>query len=169
MIIFQTNKGDITIALDTENTPKTAENFLNYVKSGFYEGTIFHRVIAGFMIQGGGFDVKMVQKPGNDPIQNEADKSIKNVKGTIAMARTSDPHSASSQFFINVKDNNFLNHRNKSEDGWGYCCFGQVVEGMSVVEEIEKVGTGSQSGHQDVPQEPIIIEKVLVKEVETSA
>jgi len=164
MITMQTNHGDISIELDFENTPKTAENFENYVKSGFYDGTIFHRVIDGFMIQGGGFEAGMEQKTGNPPIENEADKSQQNKRYTIAMARTSDPHSASSQFFINVADNAFLNFRAKSPEGWGYCVFGKVVAGMDVVDKIKAVSTTRRAGHQDVPVDDVIIEKVTVNE-----
>jgi peptidyl-prolyl cis-trans isomerase B (cyclophilin B) len=164
MITLQTNLGSITLELDFENTPKTAENFLAYAKSGFYEDTIFHRVIDGFMIQGGAFDESMHQKNGEANIKNEANKGQPNKRGTIAMARTSDPHSASSQFFINVKDNDFLNFSSESTSGWGYCAFGKVVEGMDVIDKIKKVATGSRAGHQDVPTEAIIIEKVTVTE-----
>ncbi len=157
MILLETNYGPISIELDTENTPKTAENFLTYVKNSFYDGTIFHRVIDGFMIQGGGFESDMVQKDANDPIENEADKGGPNDRGTIAMARTSDPHSASAQFFINVADNNFLNHKGKSSDGWGYCVFGSVVDGMDVVDKIKVVSTTSRNGQQAVPEDNVII------------
>jgi len=164
MIILQTNVGNITIELDTENTKKTAENFENYAKSGFYDGTTFHRVINNFMIQGGGFDAEMKQKKVEAPIENEAKYGQPNSRGTIAMARTSDPHSATAQFFINVSDNNFLNFTAESGNGWGYCVFGKVVDGMDVVDQIKKVATTSRSGHQDVPVEPIVIEKVIVQE-----
>jgi peptidyl-prolyl cis-trans isomerase B (cyclophilin B) len=164
MITLQTNYGPIVIELDTVNTPQTAENFLAYAKNGFYEGTIFHRVINDFMIQGGGFDEKMQQKTPSKNIKNEAKAGQSNKKGTLAMARTSDPHSASSQFFINVKDNDFLNFTSESGNGWGYCVFGKVVEGMDVVEQIKKVATTTRGGHQDVPAEPVIIEKVLITE-----
>lgn len=164
MVTLHTNLGDITLELDFENTPQTAENFLNYAKEGFYDGTVFHRVINGFMIQGGGFDSKMSQKKGNAPIRNEANKGLKNKRGTIAMARTSDPHSASSQFFINVVDNDFLNFTAESENGWGYCVFGKVVEGMDVVDKIKAVQTANRSGHQNVPVDNVVIEKVIVKE-----
>lgn len=163
MVTLHTNHGDIKIELDTENTPKTAENFLAYAKSGFYDGTIFHRIINGFMVQGGGFDAKMQQKPVQAKIQNEANKGLPNKKGTIAMARTSDPHSASSQFFINVVDNDFLNFKSESPNGWGYCVFGKVIEGMDVVDKIKKVATTSRAGHQDVPVENVVIEKVTVE------
>jgi peptidyl-prolyl cis-trans isomerase B (cyclophilin B) len=164
MITLQTNMGSITIELDFENTPKTAENFLAYAKSGFYEGTIFHRVIDGFMIQGGAFDENMQQKAGEATIPNEANKGGPNKRGTLAMARTSDPHSASSQFFINVKDNDFLNFSAETSSGWGYCVFGKVTEGLDIIDKIKKVATGNRSGHQDVPTEAIIIEKVIVNE-----
>lgn len=168
MITLETNFGNITIELDFKNTPKTAENFLAYAKNGFYDGTIFHRVISGFMIQGGGFDAKMQHKETDSSIKNEANKAESNKRGTVAMARTSDPHSASSQFFINVVDNNFLNFSSESTSGWGYCVFGKVVEGMDVVDQIRKVPTTSRNGHQDVPVNNVIIEKVIVNE-ETTA
>jgi peptidyl-prolyl cis-trans isomerase B (cyclophilin B) len=164
MITLQTNFGDISLELDFENTPKTAENFLEYAKSGFYDGTVFHRVINGFMIQGGGFDAEMQQKETRDKIDNEADKGQKNKHYTVAMARTSDPHSASSQFFINVADNDFLNFKAKSNDGWGYCVFGKVVAGMDIVDKIKMVATTRRAGHQDVPANDVVIEKVLVTE-----
>lgn len=164
MITLHTNYGDISIILDFENTPVTAKNFLDYARDGFYEGTIFHRVIDGFMIQGGGFDNKMNKKNTKAPIKNEAKTGGKNKRGSLAMARTSDPHSASAQFFINVKDNDFLNFKSESGDGWGYCVFGQVTEGMDVVDKIKKVSTTSRAGHQDVPVEPVVIEKVIISE-----
>jgi peptidyl-prolyl cis-trans isomerase B (cyclophilin B) len=163
MITLHTNVGDITIELDTTNTPVTADNFLNYAKSGFYDGTIFHRVIDGFMIQGGGFDANMQQKQAEAPIQNEAKNGKTNKKGTIAMARTSDPHSASAQFFINVVDNDFLNYKNESVNGWGYCVFGSVTKGMDIVDKIKKVATTTRKGHQNVPVENVVIEKVTVE------
>ncbi len=166
MITLQTNLGNITLELDFQNTPKTAENFMNYAKNGFYDGLIFHRVINNFMIQGGGFDTKMQQKKAGSNIQNEANKSQLNKKGTIAMARTSDPHSASSQFFINVADNDFLNFKSESTNGWGYCVFGKVVDGIDVVDKIKKVATTNRAGHDDVPVEPVIIEKVLITEAQ---
>lgn len=162
MITLQTNFGDIQIELDSKNTPNTAKNFLEYAKSGFFEGTLFHRVIPNFMIQGGGFTTSMQQKSGQKPIENEADLGKKNLRGTLAMARTSDPHSASSQFFINLVDNTFLDHKNKTPNGWGYCVFGEVVSGMDVVDKIAKVKTSSSHGHQDVPVEQVIINKILV-------
>lgn len=159
MVIFKTNFGDIKIELDFDNAPKTAENFKQYVEDGFYDNTIFHRVIDGFMIQGGGFEPGMKQKSTRDPIENEADNGLKNEVGTLAMARTMDPHSASAQFFINVKDNDFLNHSGKNMQGWGYAVFGKVTEGMDVVNKIKAVRTTSAAGHQDVPAEDVIIEK----------
>ncbi len=161
---MQTNYGTIQIKLDTEHTPVTAENFLNYVKSGFYDGTIFHRVINGFMIQGGGFEEGMEQKETLEAIPNEADKGMANERGTIAMARTSDPDSATAQFFINVANNSFLNHTTKTADGWGYCVFGQVIEGMDVVDKIKQVSTTSRMGHQDVPVDDVVIQTVTIKE-----
>ena len=163
---LMTNHGAIKLQLEDTLTPGTVQNFVQTLQKGIYNGTIFHRVIDGFMIQGGGFDMDMSQKPTLAPIQNEADKGIKNAVGTIAMARTSDPHSATSQFFINVADNQFLNHRSKTVDGWGYCAFGRVIEGLDVVQKIAKVKTTSKAGHQDVPVEPVIIESaVIVEEV----
>lgn len=162
MITLHTNHGDITIELDFKNTPKTAENFLSYAKSGFYDGTIFHRVINNFMIQGGGFDANMTQKKTERPIENEAKTGAQNKIGTIAMARTSDPHSATAQFFINVANNDFLNFKNESVNGWGYCVFGTVTNGMDIVDKIKKVKTTSRMGHQDVPVENVVIEKVTV-------
>ena len=159
MVIFKTNFGDIKIELDFDNAPKTAENFKQYVEDGFNDNTIFHRVIDGFMIQGGGFEPGMKQKSTRDPIENEADNGLKNEVGTLAMARTMDPHSASAQFFINVKDNDFLNHSGKNMQGWGYAVFGKVTEGMDVVNKIKAVRTTSAAGHQDVPAEDVIIEK----------
>lgn len=162
MITLETNHGNITIELDFANTPKTAENFLNYAKSGFYNGTVFHRVINGFMIQGGGFEPGMQHKKANATIENEADKGQLNKKYTVAMARTSDPHSASSQFFINIADNDFLNFKSKSPDGWGYCVFGKVTAGMDVADKIKAVATTQRAGHQDVPTQDVIIEKVII-------
>ena len=166
MIKLTTNHGIIVLELDAENAPKTSENFLAYVTSGHYDGTIFHRVINGFMIQGGGMGVGMKEKATRAPIENEAALSIKaglkNDRGTIAMARTNDPHSATAQFFINVADNDFLNHRAPAGQGWGYCVFGKVVEGMEVVDKIKDVKTGNKGFHQDVPQEDVVIEKAEV-------
>jgi peptidyl-prolyl cis-trans isomerase B (cyclophilin B) len=161
---MQTNHGTIVLELDAARAPKTVENFIQYAKDGYYDGTIFHRVIPGFMIQGGGFDASMNQKPTRAPVKNEADNGLKNELGTIAMARTNDPHSATAQFFINVKDNGFLNHSSPTPQGWGYCVFGKVTEGMDVVQAIEKVRTGNKGFHQDVPEEDVIIEKVTVEE-----
>lgn len=163
MVVISTSKGDIHIQLDTENTPATAENFLNYVRSGFYDNTIFHRVIAGFMIQGGGLNSDMEQKPTQSAIKNEAKSGKQNKRGTIAMARTMDPHSATAQFFINVADNGFLNYSGDTMQGFGYCVFGEVVEGMDIVDAIAKVKTGQNKGHADVPAEEISI--LEVKEV----
>ncbi|HCU05637.1 MAG: hypothetical protein A2X77_01585 [Gammaproteobacteria bacterium GWE2_42_36] len=163
MITLQTNYGDISLELDLEHTPKTAENFLSYAKSGFYDETIFHRVIDGFMIQGGGFDQHMKQKPTQSPIENEAATGASNTIGTIAMARTSDPHSATAQFFINVADNKFLDRKNKTESGFGYCVFGKVTAGMDVVNKIKAVKTTRQAGHQDVPVDVVVIEKVVIE------
>ena len=164
MITIKTNMGDIKIQLDHDNTPVTANNFLQYAKDGFYDGTIFHRVINGFMVQGGGFAKGMEQKDTRDAIENEADKGGKNKKGSIAMARTSDPHSASSQFFINVADNDFLNFKSKDAQGWGYCVFGEVIDGMDVIDNIKQVKTGNHGFHQDVPVEEVVIEKVVVED-----
>ena len=157
-----TQQGDIIIELNAAAAPKTVENFLSYVNSGFYDGTIFHRVIKGFMIQGGGFDANMQRKPTQPPVINEADNGLSNRVGTIAMARTADPHSASAQFFINVKDNLFLDHRAKNAKGWGYCVFGKVVSGMNAVRAIENVPTTMRAGMRDVPQTPVVIVKAEV-------
>jgi peptidyl-prolyl cis-trans isomerase B (cyclophilin B) len=157
-----TSQGPIIIDLDAKAAPRTVDNFLAYVKDGFYNGTIFHRVIAGFMIQGGGFDVNMKRRPTRAPIVNEADNGLSNRTGTIAMARTSDPHSATSQFFINVKDNHSLDYRSKTTQGWGYCVFGRVVAGMNVVKAIENVPTTARAGMRDVPITPVVIEQVSV-------
>lgn len=155
-----TSAGVIELELDAAKAPVTTENFLAYVNSGFYDGTIFHRVIKKFMIQGGGFEPGMNQKATTrQPIQNEADNGLKNLNGTIAMARTNNPHSASAQFFINAKDNDFLNHRGKTPDGWGYAVFGKVTHGLDVVKKIEGVATGSSKGHGDVPLEDVVIQK----------
>ncbi|MBQ4852827.1 peptidylprolyl isomerase [Pseudoalteromonas sp. MMG012] len=162
MIVLKTNFGDIEITLDFETTPITAKNFLQYCQDGFYQGTIFHRVIKGFMVQGGGFTAKMKEKPTRDTIVNEANKGLKNTLGTIAMARTDAPHSASAQFFINVTDNAFLDHFATTNEGWGYCAFGKVTAGIEVVHAIEKVKTGMVAGHDDVPFDPIVIEAVEI-------
>ena len=159
MIKFTTNMGDIVIELNSEKAPITSANFEEYVKEGFFDGLIFHRVIDNFMVQGGGFDTEMNQKEGRDPITNEADNGLTNDKYTIAMARTQDPHSASSQFFINTKDNGFLNHSAPTMSGWGYAVFGKVVEGFDVVDAMGKVKTGFNGGHGDVPVEAIIVTK----------
>lgn len=157
-----TNRGVIVLELDDKKAPKSVANFVQYVKDGHYNGTIFHRVIDGFMIQGGGFDKDMNQKPTRAPIENEAGNGLKNDNGTVAMARTPNPHSASAQFFINVKNNDFLNFREPSPQGFGYAVFGKVVAGMDVVEKITKVATGNAGGHQNVPREPIVIEKASI-------
>ncbi len=154
---FTTSLGPFVVELDEEKAPVTCDNFLQYVDDGFYDGLIFHRVISGFMVQGGGFMPDMMQPATRDPIENEAKNGLKNERGTIAMARTAEPHSATAQFFINVKDNPFLDH--PGHDGWGYAVFGRVVEGMDTVDRIEKVPTGARAGHQDVPLEPVVIEK----------
>ena len=159
---LQTNQGAIVITLDAEKAPKTVENFLSYVKSGFYDGTIFHRVIDGFMIQGGGFEPGLKQKPTQAPIENEANNGLKNDKYTLAMARTSDPHSATAQFFINVSDNDFLNFTAPTPNGWGYAVFGKVTEGTEVVDKIKGVKTGSKGFHGDVPLEDVVIEKATI-------
>ena len=161
-VLMTTTVGPITLELDADNAPKTVENFLSYVSSGFYDGTIFHRVIDNFMIQGGGFDADMSQKETEAPIENEANNGLTNLRGTIAMARTQDPHSATAQFFINVNDNDFLNHTGENMQGWGYAVFGKVTDGEEVIEKIRCVQTGGQAGHQDVPVEPIIIESVTL-------
>ena len=161
-ILLTTTVGPMTLELDADNAPKTVENFLSYVSSGFYDGTIFHRVINNFMVQGGGFTADMEQKATQAPIENEANNGLKNARGTIAMARTQDPHSATAQFFINVQDNDFLNHTGENMQGWGYAVFGKVTEGEDVLDKIRCVQTGSQAGHQDVPVEPIIIESVTI-------
>ena len=161
---METSAGTITLELDGNKAPQTVENFVAYARDGHYDGTIFHRVIPGFMIQGGGFDGDMQQKPTKAPIKNEADNGLKNDNGTIAMARTSDPHSATAQFFINVKDNDFLNYSSPSPQGWGYTVFGKVVDGMDVVSKIEQVSTGNRGGHGDVPTENVVINKVTVED-----
>jgi peptidyl-prolyl cis-trans isomerase B (cyclophilin B) len=158
---LETDKGDITLELDPARAPKTVANFLAYVDSGFYDGTIFHRVIKGFMIQGGGFTAQMREKATRPPIRNEADNGLSNRRGTIAMARTSDPQSATAQFFINTKDNGFLDHRADTWQGWGYCVFGKVIDGMDVVSAIEAVKTGTRKGYNDVPVVPIRIRKAV--------
>jgi peptidyl-prolyl cis-trans isomerase B (cyclophilin B) len=161
---LQTNFGDMVIELYQEKAPKTVANFLKYTQEGFYDGTIFHRVINNFMIQGGGFEADMKQKPTHDPIENEANNGLKNDKYTLAMARTSDPHSATAQFFINVADNDFLNFTAPTSNGWGYAVFGKVIEGTDVVDKIKAVKTGNKGFHQDVPVEAVVIEKATVVE-----
>lgn len=160
MILINTSRGDIHLKLHQEETPQTVENFLSYVRSGFYNETIFHRVIDGFMIQGGGMNTDMSQKATEAAIKNEASKSKPNKRGTIAMARTSDPHSATAQFFINVADNAFLNYTTETQQGYGYCVFGEVVQGMDIVDAIAKVKTGQRAGHGDVPVEAVVIHDV---------
>ena len=162
MIRFITNHGNIDIELDFDKAPVTAQNFQQYAEDGFYNGTIFHRVIPGFMIQGGGMESGMKEKDTREPITNEADNGLKNARGTIAMARTSDPHSASAQFFINLVDNHFLNHTSKTNAGWGYAVFGQVVAGMDIVDKIATVKTGRSGMHRDVPLEEVVIEKTEI-------
>lgn len=158
----ETTMGQIVIELNAQLAPQTVKNFLGYARDGFYNGTIFHRVIKGFMIQGGGLTVDMQKKATGDPVVNEANNGLKNDRGTVAMARTSAPHSATAQFFINTVKNDFLNHRAKTQAGWGYCVFGKVVDGMSVVDQIETLATTSTAGRRDVPKEPVIINKVVV-------
>jgi peptidyl-prolyl cis-trans isomerase B (cyclophilin B) len=163
-VLLKTNKGDITLTLDSAKAPKTVANFLEYVKKGHYDSTIFHRVIDNFMIQGGGMTAGLKEKSSGAQIENEADNGLKNERGTVAMARTSDPHSATAQFFINVGDNDFLNHTAKNAQGWGYAVFGKVTDGMEVVDVIRKVKTGNAGFHQDVPTEDVVIEKASVLE-----
>jgi peptidyl-prolyl cis-trans isomerase B (cyclophilin B) len=164
MITLHTNHGDIALELDFEKAPISAANFLAYARDGFFTGTVFHRVINDFMIQGGGFDADMNQKPTKPPIANEADNGLKNDFGTVAMARTNDPNSATAQFFINIKDNNFLNHTAKNPQGWGYAVFGKVVDGMDTITAIKTVATGNHGGHGDVPVESVIIENVTISD-----
>jgi peptidyl-prolyl cis-trans isomerase B (cyclophilin B) len=164
MVELHTNHGVIKLELDADKAPKSVENFLNYVKAGHYDNTVFHRVIDGFMIQGGGFEPGMKQKTTQAPIDNEANNGLKNVKGSVAMARTNDPHSATAQFFINVNDNDFLNHSSPTPQGWGYAVFGKVVDGLDVIDNIRKVKTGSKGFHQDVPVDDVVIEKAVVVE-----
>ena len=163
-VLLKTNKGDITLTLDAAKAPKTVANFLEYVKTGHYDNTIFHRVIDNFMVQGGGMTAGLKEKSSGDQIENEADNGLKNELGTVAMARTSDPHSATAQFFINVGDNDFLNHTAKNAQGWGYAVFGKVTDGMDTVDAIRKVKTGNSGHHQDVPAEDFVIEKASVLE-----
>lgn len=160
MFVFETNYGSFTVELDFANAPISSKNFQNYADSGFYDGTIFHRVINDFMIQGGGFEPGLTQKSTEESIENEANNGLSNELGTLAMARTTDPHSASSQFFINVSDNFFLDHKDTSSQGWGYAVFGKVVEGMDTINKIKACKTGSQLGHQDVPEEDVLISSV---------
>ena len=162
MIVLNTNYGPITVELEFEKAPKSAANFIQYAQDGFYDGTIFHRIIDDFMIQGGGFETGMRQKSNGDPVENEADNGLDNLTGTLAMARSSDPHSATSQFFINISDNHFLNHRNKTDQGWGYVVFGRVSDGMDMVNKIKSCDTTSQAGHQDVPVNEVIIESTQI-------
>lgn len=164
MIVLQTNYGDITIELDFDKAPKTAENFQQYVTDGHYDDTLFHRVIDGFMVQGGGFDTDFNQKPTRAPIENEADNGLKNRKGTLAMARTQDPHSATAQFFINIADNDFLDHSGKNLQGWGYCVFGKVVDGMDVVDKIRAAPTTRRGMHADVPADDVVIQRAYIKD-----
>jgi peptidyl-prolyl cis-trans isomerase B (cyclophilin B) len=163
-VLLKTNKGDITLSLDAAKAPKTVANFVQYVKSGHYDGTIFHRVIDNFMIQGGGMTAGLKEKKSGAQIENEANNGLKNERGTVAMARTSDPHSATAQFFINVNDNDFLNHTSPSAQGWGYAVFGKVIDGLDVVDAIRKVKTGNAGFHQDVPAEEVLLEKASVLE-----
>jgi peptidyl-prolyl cis-trans isomerase B (cyclophilin B) len=162
MVKLHTNHGVITLELDAAKAPVTVENFLDYVKSGHFNNTVFHRVIDGFMIQGGGFEPGMKQKPTGEQIKNEADNGLKNDNYTVAMARTGDPHSATAQFFINIADNDFLNHTAPNTQGWGYCVFGKVTDGADIVDKIKGVKTGNKGGHQNVPVEDVIIEKAEV-------
>ena len=162
MVKLHTNHGTITLELDAAKAPATVENFLGYVKSGHFNNTIFHRVIDGFMIQGGGFEPSMKQKPTGAPVKNEADNKLKNDNYTLAMARTGDPHSATAQFFINIANNDFLNHKAPNPQGWGYCVFGKVTAGIDVVDKIKGVKTGNRAGHQDVPAEDVVIQKAEI-------
>jgi peptidyl-prolyl cis-trans isomerase B (cyclophilin B) len=162
MVKLETSMGDITLELDEAKAPETVKNFLSYVKAGHYNNTVFHRVIDGFMVQGGGFEPGMKQKPAESTVKNEANNGLKNDKYTVAMARTSDPHSASAQFFINVKDNDFLNHTAPTGQGWGYCVFGRVTAGQDVVDKLQKVSTGRKGFHDDVPLEDVVIKKVEI-------
>lgn len=162
VVKLETSMGDITLELDAAKAPATVANFLQYVKEGYYHGTIFHRVIDGFMIQGGGMDAQMREKPTRAPIKNEADNGLANAAYTIAMARTNDPHSATAQFFINVGDNKFLNHSGKTPQGWGYAVFGKMIQGKEVVDKIKAVATANRGMHQNVPQEPVTIIKAVV-------
>ena len=162
MIHIKTSHGTITVELDVGKAPKSAANFLQYVRDGFYDNTVFHRIIDNFIIQGGGFGPGMTQKPTRTPLENEAHNGLRNGRGTIAMARTSDPHSASSQFFINLADNDFLNYTASTPSGWGYCVFGKVIDGMHVIDQIKGVPTGTRLGHKDVPLSDVIVESITV-------
>lgn len=163
-VVFKTNKGDITIQVDYENAPISAENFVHYAMDGFYNGTIFHRIIPGFMVQGGGMLPGMEEKPSGDPIENEADNGLKNLRGSLSYARTQDPHSATTQFFMNLVDNAFLDFTSKDTQGWGYAVFAQITDGLEVIDEMAKVETTNRRGHQDVPVDDVIIEKTIVTE-----
>jgi len=162
MVVLHTNHGDITLELDEKRAPKTVANFLEYVRSGHFDNTLFHRVIDGFMIQGGGFAPGLQQKPTRAPVENEAANGLKNARYSVAMARTNDPHSATAQFFINVADNDFLNHKSPDARGWGYCVFGRVVKGTEVVDRIKAVPTGDRGGHQNVPKDDVVIERTEI-------
>jgi peptidyl-prolyl cis-trans isomerase B (cyclophilin B) len=164
MVVLHTNHGDITLELDQARAPKTVANFLDYVRSGHFDNTLFHRVIDGFMIQGGGFGPDFKQKPTRAPVQNEAANGLKNARYTVAMARTNDPHSATAQFFINVADNDFLNHKSPDAKGWGYCVFGRVAGGSDVVDRIKAVATGDRGMHQNVPRDDVVIERAEIRE-----
>jgi peptidyl-prolyl cis-trans isomerase B (cyclophilin B) len=164
MVILHTNHGKITLELDAARAPKTVANFLDYVRAGHFDSTVFHRVIDGFMIQGGGMTSDLQQKPTRAPIENEARNGLKNVRYSVAMARTGDPHSATAQFFINVADNDFLDHRSADANGWGYCVFGRVVEGSNVVDRIKGVPTGNRGMHQNVPKQDVVIERAEITE-----
>jgi peptidyl-prolyl cis-trans isomerase B (cyclophilin B) len=166
MIVLNTNYGSFTIELDFEKAPRSAENFNNYARAGFYKGTIFHRVIDNFMIQGGGFEPDLTEKPNNETITNEANNGLSNVTGTLAMARTAEPHSATSQFFINVSDNLFLDHKNESTQGWGYAVFGRVIDGMDIINKIKICETSTRGGHSDVPIKDVVINSVILKDEE---
>lgn len=165
-VVLETSSGMIILELDPSAAPQSVENFLQYVDDNYYQGTVFHRVIRGFMVQGGGMKSDLTPKPGRPPIVNEADNGMKNKRGTVAMARTADPHSATSQFFINTVDNDFLDHKSKDAQGWGYCVFGKVLEGMDVVDAIERTPTKTRGFHRDVPVPPVVIHKVYRRSVD---
>ncbi|WP_201022835.1 peptidylprolyl isomerase [Thiomicrospira sp. WB1] len=167
-VTFETTLGNITVELDHENAPIGAANFLKYAEDGFFNGTIFHRIIPGFMVQGGGMLPGMEQKPTGEPIQNEADNGLKNVRGSLSYARTMDPHSATTQFFMNLVDNDFLDHTGKDMQGWGYAVFGRITDGLDVIDEMAKVDTTSRRGHQDVPVDDIVIENTRVESTQSS-